>query len=363
MGLEKHCVFCGKKPRDKSREHVVPKWLIELTGDPSRNANFGFSKNITQKTLEPRTFAFDQFTFPACSACNQKFSRLEANVKTTMMSVLNAEMVSASALSELLDWFDKVRIGLWLGMRVLDKDVADVDPNFHIETRLGQHDRLLIVEKSDYSGKRLNFVGVDTISFALTPSAFMLIVNNYHFTNVSSLFLCARRLGFPYAQSMRLHPGRDETEVQLANGRERVTRPIMRRGIAEKGSVIYQPMFKGGLVEEIRELYDTEYVREHSLRFSDGVGNLFVESSAGVKEIYRHNEICLNPSKDQASRVLDIHSGINILEWQLWLHEELPNMDLLSQEQRRYIKARFGGADRINKALLQHYRKMLKSRH
>lgn len=359
MGMEKHCVFCGKKPQDKSREHVVPKWLIELTGDPSRNANFGFSKNTTVKALEPRTFAFDRFTFPACSACNQKFSRLEANVKSTMMSVLSGGMISAPALSELLDWFDKVRIGLWLGMRVLDKDVANVEPNFHIETRLGQHDRLLIVEKSDYSGKRLNFVGVDTISFALTPSAFMLIVNDYHFTNVSSLFLCARRLGFPYAQSMRLHPEREETEVELASGRERVMRPIMRRAIAEKGSAVYQPMFKAGLVGEIHELYDSEYVREHSLRYSDGVGNLFLESLGGVDEIYQDNKVCLDPGETQATRVLNIRSGINILEWQLWLHEQLPNMDLLSQEQRRYIKARFGGADRVNRALLQHYRKMI----
>ena len=359
MGLEKHCVFCGKQPQEKSKEHVVPRWLIELTGDASRNANFGFNKDTTQKTLIPRSFAFDKFTFPACSACNQKFSGLEANVKRTMMSVLNAEQISARALSELLDWFDKVRIGLWLGMRLLDKDIANVEPNFHIETRLGRHDRLLIVEKSDFSGKRLNFVATDTINFALTPSAFMLIVNNYHFTNVSSLFLCARRLGFPYAERMRLHPGREETEVDLAGGRERVMRPVLRRAISEKGNPIYQPMFKSGLVEEARDAYDTEYVREHSLNFPEGVGNLFVDAPSGVQEVYQDDEISLEPTKTQAVRRLNILSGINVLEWQLWLHEELPSMELLSHEQRRYIKTRFGGADRINKMLVQHYRGML----
>ncbi len=359
MGLERHCVFCGKKPQEKSKEHVVPRWLIELTGDPSRNANFGFSKDIAKGAITPRTFAFDKFTFPACSACNQKFSGLEANVKKTMMSVLNAETISAPALSELLDWFDKVRIGLWLGMRLLDRDVAGVEPNFHIETRLGRHDRLLIVEKSDFSGRRLNFVAADTISFALTPSAFMLIVNNYHFTNVSSLFLCARRLGFPYAERMRLHSGREETEVYMAKGRERVMRPVLRRSVAEIGSPIYQPMFKSGLAEETRELYETEYVREHSLRPSDGVGNLFVDSPAGIQEMYQDDEICLEPTKTQSARRLNILSGINVLQWQLWLHEQLPSMELLSQEQRRYIRARFGGADRINRMLVQHYRGML----
>lgn len=359
MGLEKHCVFCGKKPQEKSKEHVVPRWLIELTGDPSRNANFGFNKDTTQKTLTARSFAFDKFTFPACSACNQRFSGLEAGVKKTMMSVLNAELVSAPALSELFDWFDKVRIGLWLGMRLLDKDIANVEPNFHIETRLGRHDRLLIVEKSDFSGKRLNFVATDTINFALTPSAFMLIVNNYHFTNISSLFLCARRLGFPYAERMRLLPGREETEVDLAEGRERVMRPVLRRGITERGDPIYQPMFKSGLAEEMRETYDTGYVRNHSLNFSEGIGNLFIDSPAGVQEYSRDDMISLEPTKTQEVKRLNTLSGINVLKWQLWLHEALPSMELLSQEQRRYIKARFGGANRVNKMLIEHYRGML----
>lgn len=359
MGLKKHCVFCGKKPQDKSKEHVVPRWLIELTGDPSRNANFGFNKDPTQKTLTPRSFAFDKFTFPACSACNQKFSGLEANVKKTMMSVLNAEPVSVPSLSELLDWFDKVRIGLWLGMRLLDKNIASVEPNFHIETRLGRRDRLLIVEKSDFSGKRLNFVATDTINFALTPSAFMLIVNNYHFTNVSSLFLCARRLGFPYAESMRLYPGREETEVHLAKGRERVMRPVLRRAIAERGDPIYQPMFKDGLSEGTREFYDTAYVREHSLSFPEGIGNLFVDGPTGVMKFRHDEEFSIEPTKTQPVRRLDILSGINVLEWQLWLHEELPSMELLPQEQRRHIKSRFGMAGRINKMLVEHYRGML----
>jgi hypothetical protein len=30
------CVFCGKTPNTKTREHVVPHWLLETTGDPNR---------------------------------------------------------------------------------------------------------------------------------------------------------------------------------------------------------------------------------------------------------------------------------------------------------------------------------------
>ena len=136
-------------------------------------------------------------------------------------------------------------------------------------------------------------------------------------------------------------------------------RPVLRRGLAEKGDPIYQPMFKSGLVEEARETYDTEYVRNHSLNFSEGVGNLFVDARAGVHELFQDDVISLEPTETQAVRRLNILSGINVLEWQLWLHEQLPSMELLSHEQRRYIKARFGGAGRLNKMLIAHYRGML----
>ena len=64
--MAKYCVFCGAVPEKKNKEHVVPKWLIKLTGNPKREAYFGFEKNI-ETEVKTRTFAFDQFSFPACS--------------------------------------------------------------------------------------------------------------------------------------------------------------------------------------------------------------------------------------------------------------------------------------------------------
>jgi hypothetical protein len=37
MNMDKFCVFCGKKPQSKNREHIIPQWLIALTGDPNRD--------------------------------------------------------------------------------------------------------------------------------------------------------------------------------------------------------------------------------------------------------------------------------------------------------------------------------------
>ena len=65
-----------------------------------------------------------------------KYSDLEGKVKPILINILNEEKVSAEELSCFLDWLDKVRIGLWLGMIQLDKNYANVDPNYHIETRI-----------------------------------------------------------------------------------------------------------------------------------------------------------------------------------------------------------------------------------
>jgi len=358
--LKKHCVFCGKKPEDKSKEHIVPRWLIELTGEANRNARFGFVKNIKSKDLLERNFAFDKFTFPACSVCNNKYADLEARAKNHIENILKGNSLKASELSDLLDWFDKVRVGAWLGMRVLDKNIADVDPNFHIETRMGQFDRLLIIEKSDFSGSRLNIGGADSFCFAITPSAFLLIINGYYFTNISGMFLCSRRLGFPYIKTSQLHPDRDEVEVDLKSGRERMMLPVLRKRIAEKGVRFFQPMYKGGLVEGgLDGFHDTEYVKNHSMDYEKGIGNIFKEHDNGIAEYSSDDEIFMKPQEIQRESDLYVRSAINILEWQLWFHKDLPDTSRLTKEQRKYIRDRFKIANKVNRAFINSYKKML----
>jgi hypothetical protein len=70
--MEKICVFCGERPERKTNEHVLPKWLIRLTGDPSRRAMFGLG--IQGSDVKARIFSFDAFKFPACRDCNELFS-------------------------------------------------------------------------------------------------------------------------------------------------------------------------------------------------------------------------------------------------------------------------------------------------
>ena len=82
--MEKFCVFCGKKPQAKTVEHIIPKWLIELTGDPKRIGFFGVKY---EEGFPKRKFSLNQFQFPSCSTCNAFFSDLENNTKKIIWKI------------------------------------------------------------------------------------------------------------------------------------------------------------------------------------------------------------------------------------------------------------------------------------
>jgi hypothetical protein len=88
------------------------QWLIELTGPPKRTVNFGVNP-LTGK--QPR-FDWSSFAFPACSSCNEKYSDLEGAVKPIVERLLGRIPITGYEFVKLLDWLDKVRIGLWLAI-------------------------------------------------------------------------------------------------------------------------------------------------------------------------------------------------------------------------------------------------------
>ncbi|GFD70119.1 hypothetical protein [Alteromonas sp. KUL106] len=357
--MPKVCVFCGEKPDGKSKEHVVPRWLIELTGDPKREALLGYKKD-PESGYEERRFSFDQFTFPACLKCNNKYASLERDAKGILEKILNEESVTTEQASLFLDWLDKVRVGLWLGMIQLDKTYDLIAPNFHIESRIAQYDRMLIVEKTDAQTRKLNMVGVDTYSFSLTPSAFVLVVNNYYITNVSYMYLFHRRLGFPYPSELFLRAEDDCVEARFSAGRNRIMVPLLRKAIRERGIILYQPMFKSGLTLSEKVDYGNDYVRRHSLNFSEGVGNIFLESDGQLIEKTSGEEFRLSPSEIQQDTELFFISGINVCEWQNWLVSLLAKSDKLKPEQRKYIKSRFNLGIKINEQFIQNHKALLK---
>ncbi|MBI5877642.1 MAG: hypothetical protein HZB53_08335 [Chloroflexi bacterium] len=194
------CIFCGRKPGTKTNEHVIPRWLISMTGDPKRPINVG--PFMSQQ--EPfGKFAFDQFKFPACDNCNASFAKLEIRAKPIVEKLLALNGVSTVDFDILLDWFDKIRIGLWLGFhQYLDQNFWQIVPNFYIAARIGMADRALLIYRTKGAQRGVSFLGVGTPAFAHSPSCFTLVVNDLVIVNASTDFLLARQVGLPYPRSM-----------------------------------------------------------------------------------------------------------------------------------------------------------------
>tara|TARA_R110002167_G_scaffold149452_1_gene342743 strand:+ start:1040 stop:2047 length:1008 start_codon:yes stop_codon:yes gene_type:complete len=335
-----------------------------MTGNPKRQANFGFKKGTNG--AEERTFSFDQFTFPACGICNNEFAELEGQVKPIIENILKGSSISTDQLCLCFDWFDKIRVGIWLGMimlgksHVTDNPVIKVEPNFHIKSRIGQFDRMLIIERFKSSRKKLNMGGIESFSFSLSPTAFTLTINNVCFTNVSTVFLASRRLGFPYSTHSSLSRDRDEMLFNVVCGRERVTNPIIRRNIRETGHIFIQPMFRNELSESEIGEYDSDYVRQHSINFDKGVGNIFEQKPREYIEYTSGDTIQLNVNENLYEREFTIRSLINIYEWQNWVTElHTPDISDLTKDQKMFVKHRFGIGKALNKKIVSYYEKML----
>jgi hypothetical protein len=284
--MEKFCVFCGQAPQDKNREHVVPSWLIEMTGDPNREGNFGI--DFTKKPFKVRKFSFDSLVFPACLACNERFGNLEATVKPIFVRMLAYQPLSSDDLILLLDWLDKVRIGLWLGYLYLDKNLMGIDPHFHIESRMGQTDRMVSILRVDDPGVGLMFVGPHFRSYQLSPTCFGLGVNGLWLVNASGIGLCSQRLGFPYLEPLRFNE-KHILEVSLHAGSERIMNPVERIALLPRTATLYQPIFRTFCERGGEEFLGSDWIRERTADAEFGYGKLFLQKPESV-QIYPDEE-------------------------------------------------------------------------
>ena len=284
--MDRFCVFCGERPISKTKEHVIPKWLIGMTGDPNRPINLPlFRNNLEQPS---RSIAFSSFCFPACDDCNFQFSELEAKMMSVMTKMLKSEALTNIEINTTLDWLDKVRIGLWLGILYLEGNPFGISPQFHISKRVGGKDRTLVIYRAQEGWKGINFTGVNLPLFHHAPVCFSLLINHLCFFNISTEFLFSRRLGLPYPQSMQImEPGK--SFAMMMPGRERVMFPLLRYPFSTNGVEIYQPIFSlkfmlGEGLDELAKLYDTPYVRDLSLFCDSELGAPLIQQGRSIKK-------------------------------------------------------------------------------
>ena len=273
--MAKFCVFCGNPPQDKNKEHVIPQWLINMTGKRSRIMNL--------ETITDRDISFYSFTFPACEECNSEFAKLEASIKNIVEKLMAGQALDSQELNLLLDWFDKVRVGIWLAFLQLKGEIDDKNPHMHIKSRVGLKDRMLIVERLDDSQLGIGIIGANTDAFLEAPNAFQLRINNYIFTNVSDCGLVSRRLGFPFTDRYHMFDLKGGLGIQnMQHAKGRIVTPVINKFKSpEKSITIYQPMYRGEQMA-FPDVYKSEYVKNHSLDVEKGIGGIFVQRGSGA---------------------------------------------------------------------------------
>ena len=269
--MKKFCIFCGDTPENKNKEHVIPQWLSKHTGRYHKVCDFG--ESITKAQIP-----FSALTFPACTSCNDAFGKLEAAVKPILLDLMDSKPVSAEQISLLMDWFDKIRVGLWLSELTLSKKVDSVAPKFHINDRVGKKDRMLIIERFKDLGEGLAFVGTNSPLFVEAPSVFALVVNDYVFINASEFGLVSNKLGFPQFNKLKLTNNRNAQILEITKGRNKTTHPVVSDFQASSTrTIIYQPMFGGVPEFENSKEFNVPYVHDHSLSYKYGIGGIFVQ--------------------------------------------------------------------------------------
>jgi len=349
--MDKFCVFCGKKPEQKSKEHIIPKWLIELTGDPNRKAFFGF--DLIPDKPKIRTYSFNSFSFPACCECNTEFSALETKTQSIVLSILNDDIINDLDISCLLDWLDKVRVGLWLGFLILSKNSPSITPKFHIKTRLSAADRLLFIYKLHTDRQGINFIGTDSPSFLHIPSSFALLINNYCLFNVSHFNLCDRRLGFPYAKEAHYRSIDLPIEANLVKGLGRRFYPIVRRHSLPNSSKFFQPIFSQHKnIDGFLELYDNEYVRNNSIDWKKGIGKVFQESNGTTVIFPREKTNAWRPKGIYELGEFFPKINKQVYDFQTDVITRYVSLDRLSKDERKYVRKHIAFYKQINNLII-----------
>jgi len=258
--MSKFCIFCGDKPDKKTKEHIIPQWLIKMTDHTGRKTGFGI------KNDKPVIFPWEQYTFPACKACNEEYSDLEGRLKSLIERLLANEKVGQSDITDLLDWFDKVRIGIWLGQSLLHGE--ELSPNFYINQRVGISDRLLVIYRSIEEDKGIAFTGTESLAFKYSPSCFSLTINHLTFVSYSSAMLLSKNMGFPFPDKNELYPDGQMGVHNINSGLSEITRPLLNTKIIEPAVKIYQTILKSNAGKVIVEPIP-DYLVRNSISYSE----------------------------------------------------------------------------------------------
>lgn len=326
--MEKVCIFCGKKPQNKNKEHVIPKWLMKMTN----RENLQMSVGSNWKTGEEIIFNFSSFTFPSCTKCNSDFANVESLVKPTVEKILDEKEVSTEELIRLLDWFDKIRISLWLGIQYLNNGVFNLDPKYYVNERVGLKDRFLAITNTYDEFVGLRWTGANTLCFIYNPTCVTLKINHVIFTNCSSDFIISQQLGFPYTAFERPNPNSPMADFFLLKGTEKTKGRFFKSNLYSPNIIISQPIFSVG--KTISNSYENDYVKSNSYDYDKGIGKIFITHDYMTYPMEYDEEISFADEKSKKPKNFKFNRPT--LEFQIeLLTTKKYNLDLLNDEQKK----------------------------
>jgi hypothetical protein len=223
--------------------------------------------------------------FRHASHATTSIQTLRPPLRPFVERLLNRNPITGSEFIILLDWLDKVRIGLWLGYLYLHGNSADISPRFHIDSRIGQKDRMAATYFFDTEIKGLGAYGAETLCFQLFPSCFSLTISNIHILNMSWDYMCASHCGFPFPRQMVIDLDADRMlECCDYTTSHKIKWPISVRPIIKPVEHIYQPILQGN-AEELAAFRDDGWLKDMLVEGSDRQGLLVRQHDANTELI------------------------------------------------------------------------------
>ena len=320
--MAQKCVFCGGTPQNKNKEHVIPQWLSQYLGR--------YKGECDLSPVTDLKIPFSRLTFPACEKCNSVDAKLEGAAKAVIEKLMTSKSVTGAEINILLDWFDKLRTGLWLGQLMLSKQIDEIDPNFYINDRIGTQDRMLIIEHIDGLGQGLGLVGTNTKLFENMPSVFQVWFHDVVITSASTAGLVSSKLGFPRLSKQQMSGYREST-VTLTKGTNKTAHPVVMNIDATDKTIIYQPIFKG-LVSQT-DLYNTSYVQQHSYDANAGLGGVFVQRNNNtIRYLNPDDKVTLMPkTQPQSSEAKSLKRVYDLQRYLLTNLNDIKSYDKATQ--------------------------------
>jgi hypothetical protein len=183
----KRCIFCGEAftGQKKNFEHIIPRWLAEEADLNRRDMEV----NLPNRTLK---VGMGRIGLKVCTTCNDADSGLEGAAKQAYLALKAGADLTDDEIHTLLDWLDKIRVGLWLW---LIESTKDGRPKFRINQRIAVKDRLLLVRRYPEGPpmKGLSIMGLGEFFLGM-PSAMGLLINNVAVVSLSTDFLVTRHI-------------------------------------------------------------------------------------------------------------------------------------------------------------------------